>query len=139
MSDKPLQCEIVTPDRLMYEQEAEFVVVPAMDGEMGMYYMHAPTICMIDKGCVRITPADEGPTVRLAVSGGYVEIDGEHVILLVERAVNMEDVDVEEVKQTVSALEEEVASYEAGDESGFTARYNLEWNKMLLHIAESAA
>lgn len=138
MSEKPLQCEIVTPESLMYSHEAEFVVVPATGGEMGMYYMHAPTICTIDKGCVRITPADEGQEIRLAISGGYVEVDGEKLIVLADRAINMDEVDIDEVNETISKLEDEVSAYAEDDENGFAARFDLEWNKLLLHISENS-
>ncbi len=137
MSEQPLQCEIVTPERLMFSQPADFVVVPASTGEMGFYPMHAPMICTIDKGCIRVTPTGESADMRLAVIGGYVEVDGEHVTVLADRAALMDEVNIEEVNKAVGDLEQEVAGYAADDEAGFVARGNLEWNKLLQHISQA--
>ncbi len=138
MSEQPLQCEIVTPERLMFSQMADSVIVPASTGEMGFYPLHAPIICMIVKGCIRVTPAGEQSQTKLAVIGGYVEVDGEHVTVLADRAALMNEVDISEVNKTINDLEQEVSQYDENDEAGFVARSNLEWNKLLQHISQVA-
>ncbi len=138
MSEQPLQCEIVTPERLMFSQSADYVVVPATTGEIGFCIDRAPYMCTIDKGCIRITPAGESTCVKLAVCGGYVEVDGKQVTVLADRAALMSEVDVEEVNKAVSELEAQAAGFDADDENGFLVRSNLEWNKLLQHISQAS-
>ena len=67
-----LQVVIVTPERAVLDKEADFVVLPMVDGELGVMPQHAPLIGRLGKGELRIT---KGSTVdKWQVVGGFAQI-----------------------------------------------------------------
>jgi F-type H+-transporting ATPase subunit epsilon len=88
-----LTLRVVTPERPMYEGEADAVVVPAHDGEIGILPRHAPLLASLGAGELRATTA--GTVVRLYVEGGFVQVRGDRVTVLAERAARLEDLDPE--------------------------------------------
>lgn len=125
-----IQCEIVTPEKLFYSQEANFVVLPGSAGEMGVYYMHAPVVTTLGSGLVKITDEEEN-TVKIAVSGGYAEVDGQKVIVLADRAAQVSDVDANEVQAKVEALEQEISELPEDDVTLSFKKDELKWNQLL--------
>ena len=79
-----LAVALVTPEATVFEGEAESVVVPAWDGEVGILRGHAPMMALLGDGEMRITGA--GGTQRFHVSGGFVEVAGDVVSVMSERA-----------------------------------------------------
>lgn len=53
-----LQCEIVTPESKLYSDEAHFVVIPASEGEMGIFAKHEPVVTTLKSGTVRVTESE---------------------------------------------------------------------------------
>jgi F-type H+-transporting ATPase subunit epsilon len=91
MSD--LQCIIVTPERTVRDQRAEFVALPLYDGEIGIAPGHTPMIGRLGAGEMRIRTPDR--TSRFYVEGGFVEVLGDVVSVLTSRALPAEDLDAE--------------------------------------------
>src|SRR4051812_43730107 len=77
-----LRCKIVTPDKAFFEGEAEHIVVPAWDGELAIFPLHAPLIARLGHGVVRIHPAGGGAAVRLALYGGFLKVQDDDVTVL---------------------------------------------------------
>ncbi len=102
-----LLLEMVTPERLALQTRAEFVVLPAYEGEMGVLPGHAPFLVQLKAGEVRVT---EGGTVRrFAVSGGFAEVGGEKVSLFAETAELAEQIDAERARQALEKAKAEMA------------------------------
>ena len=105
----PYHCTVVSPERPLFEGSAEKLVVPGTKGQIGVLPHHAPLIAKLEPGVIRIhRPADEGGSVtKMAVSGGFVQVLGTNVMLLVNDAVTAEDVDrAATQKQLADVLEE---------------------------------
>ncbi len=134
MSDL-MHCSVVTPESSLFESEAKFVVVPAISGEMGIYAKHAPTVTTLSCGTIRIT-VEDGNEKIIAVSGGFAETDGKSVIVLADRAIDVEDVVVETVKTEFDQLETEIAAMAADDPKVAFKKCELEWRKFLLDLKE---
>ena len=83
---KGLSVALVTPEATVFEGDAEMVVVPAWDGELGILRGHAPLMALLGAGEMRITGA-EG-TRRFHVTGGFVEVAGDIVSVMSERATS---------------------------------------------------
>ena len=81
-----LRCRIVTPDRAILDAEASAVVLPASDGEMGVWPKHAALLALLGAGTLRVTTA-EGPRA-FAVREGFAEVGPDHVVVA---AVEVED------------------------------------------------
>ena len=95
-------CQFVRPDRLLFEGEVDNMVLVAESGEIGVWPLHAPEICALGNGIVRLTlPQSEGGSqVNIIVSGGYAEIGPDQVIILANHARRDDDIEPDVVQET---------------------------------------
>lgn len=131
-------CDIVTPAAKLVSSEAEMVVVPGVEGEMGFLKDHAPLVSVLADGVVRVTPLDGGDVARYALQGGYVEVGGGKVIILADRAVAVSDIDVEKVRGTLSSVEERLSSLSEADAAKTTLPADKAWCEVQLEAANAA-
>jgi F-type H+-transporting ATPase subunit epsilon len=103
-----LRLKVVTPDRTYYEGDAEAVVVPAWDGEMGILTGHAPLIARLGHGPLRVTPAGGGAPVVLAVFSGFLKVQEDDVVVLAQGAAEGAEIDAEKAKAALDAAREKV-------------------------------
>lgn len=99
MSDKHLTLELVTPEKVAWSAPADFVVLPAVNGEMGVLPGHQPFLVQLAPGEVRIT--DKGQVRRFAVSGGFAEVKDDAIALFAETAEMGESIDAERAHQAL--------------------------------------
>ena len=78
------QIDIVTPEKQILSQRAEYAEIPGKDGYMGILPGHAALLSELGDGELSYTLA--GPTSKLHVTGGYVEVRDDHVRVLADRA-----------------------------------------------------
>ncbi len=76
---------VISPERTIYEGEADLVVAPAWDGEVGILRHHAPMLALLGEGDVRIRLGTAEH--RFYVSGGFLQVAEDTVTILSERAV----------------------------------------------------
>ena len=81
-----LVCDIVTPSAKLYSDECTMVVVPGIEGSMGFLQGHVPLVSPLADGLVRVQK-EGGEAVEFECSGGYVQVTGEKVIVLADKAV----------------------------------------------------
>ena len=74
---------VVSPERVLYEQEVQGIVVPGSEGYLGVLSNHAPLISSLAPGKITITESDEKQRIA-AVSGGFIEVSGNVATLLAE-------------------------------------------------------
>ncbi len=86
-----LHCIVVTPERTLYDQPAEFVAMMLFDGEIGIASGHTPMIGRLGYGEMRIRRGNA--TDRLYVEGGFVEVLNDVVSVLTRRALPASEVD----------------------------------------------
>jgi F-type H+-transporting ATPase subunit epsilon len=79
-----LKVSVISPERTVFEGEADMVVVPAWDGEMGILRGHAPMLVLLGKGPLRIRT--KGGEQRFDVEGGFLQVVDDIVTVLSERA-----------------------------------------------------
>ena len=89
---KRLKCEIVTPEGLVLDEEAQMVVVPGEVGEIGVLPRHAPIVSHTVIGEIRVKGMD-GKMKHLAVGDGFVKMQYDRVMVLVDTAEKAEDID----------------------------------------------
>lgn len=94
-----LTCQIVRPDKLLYEGEATSVILAARAGELGIYPKHGAEISALGDGVMRIN-LPGGEQRRVVIMGGYAEIANDVLIVLATHARNIDDIDVETVRRT---------------------------------------
>ncbi|MDX1645437.1 MAG: ATP synthase F1 subunit epsilon [Thermoanaerobaculia bacterium] len=105
MSDKGLfHCTVVTPERAVLDCDAEFVALPAWDGEVGILRHRAPLMVKLGIGVLRVTTAEA--TRKMAIDGGFAEMIDNELTVLTEHAYFAADLDRQEVEQSLTeALE----------------------------------
>jgi len=86
-----LQCIVVTPERTVCDQQAEFVALTLYDGEIGIAPRHTPMIGRLGSGEMRIIR--DGLPMRYYVEGGFVEVAEDVVSVLTNRAIPAEELD----------------------------------------------
>jgi len=97
----PLQCIVVTPERAVLDETADFVALPLYDGELGVLPSRAPLIGRLGYGELRIR---RGTSVeRYFVDGGFAQVRGNVVTVLTPRAVRAEEIDANAAAQALQA------------------------------------
>jgi len=87
----PLQLEIVSPERLAYTDEVDMVVVPGIDGQLGILPHHTRLISALGIGELRIKKG--GTEQTLLISGGFVEVRPDKVVVMADLAEHSDEID----------------------------------------------
>ncbi len=102
----PLTLEIVTPEAKVYSDTIDSVVIPTVEGEIGILPGHIPLLTQVEDGELRVT---KGATTQLlVVSGGFAQIDGDRVRVLAENAINEAKIDENAVEAALKRAEEQL-------------------------------
>lgn len=97
-----LRVRIVSPDGILWEGDAAFAVLPAIDGEVGVYPGHAPLLARLGPGEARIHA--QGTVLYFAVFDGFLEVVADRVQVLVGRAETPGTIDAEAARKELEAL-----------------------------------
>ena len=90
-SGKTLQCTVVTPERAVLDQAADFVALPMYDGELGVLPGRAPLIGRLGAGELRLK---HGATSdRYFIDGGFAQVRNDQVTVLTQQAIKAEAID----------------------------------------------
>ena len=87
-----LSLKIVNPSRIMYDGEAEMVIMRTKVGDIGIMAGHQPLVTVLDYGVLKLK-ISENEEKRAAVLGGFVEVDGEGVNILTDIAEWSDEID----------------------------------------------
>jgi F-type H+-transporting ATPase subunit epsilon len=82
--ERPLRVVVISPERTIYEGEADSVIAPAWDGELGILRGHAPLMALLGSGDLRVRRGSD--TERFQVTGGFLQVVDNVVTVLSERA-----------------------------------------------------
>src|SRR5688572_12797837 len=103
-----LLCTVVTPEQTALETKAEFVALPLFDGEIGIAPDHSPLIGRLGYGEMRIKSG--GSTLTYYVDGGFVQVQGNVVAVLTNRAVPAKELDAAVAERHLGAALERSAN-----------------------------
>lgn len=95
--------EIVTPERKVYSEQVDMIVVKGVDGELGILPQHIPLVTPLKIAPVHIKQGRSD--LYIAVSGGFMEVGKDKVIILAESAELPGDIDVERAKSAKARAE----------------------------------
>ena len=129
----PLRVELVSPERIVYEGEAELVIARTTDGEIGFQPGHVPFVGNLVSSVIRIALSDGG-VQRIAVHSGFVEVSDNHVALLSDVAELAEDIDTDRAKNALDRANELLA----GDSENVVAAMALQRAEVRLLAADGA-
>lgn len=102
-----IKLDIVTAEKLVLSDEADFVVAPGSMGELGILPQHAPLLSTLEVGEVRVTKAEE--EYSFFISGGFIEILPEQITILANTAERAENIDEARANEARDRAEELMA------------------------------
>jgi F-type H+-transporting ATPase subunit epsilon len=100
-----LQVVIVTPGATAFDEQADSVILPLYDGEVGIYSGHAPMIGRLGPGEVRVQVA--GQNRRFYVDGGFVQVEADVVSVLTGKSLPAAEIDVNAAREALAKAENE--------------------------------
>jgi F-type H+-transporting ATPase subunit epsilon len=109
-----IRCEIASQDRLVYEGEADIVVLPGAEGEMGILPNHAPLLTILSMGVIKVRQGDHEEV--FTVTGGLAEIQPEIITILADAAENIEEIDIARAEAARARAEELLKDGPAAEE-----------------------
>jgi F-type H+-transporting ATPase subunit epsilon len=112
-----IRCEIVSQDRVVFSGNADMVILPGAEGEMGILPHHSPVLTVIQYGVVRVRNKDG--EAFFTVAGGFAEVQPDQVTVLADAAENVEEIDVSRAETARKRAEEILKEARPPDDDSF--------------------
>ncbi|MEO0601009.1 MAG: ATP synthase F1 subunit epsilon [Myxococcota bacterium] len=124
MATPMLQVDIVTPEASAFSGEASEVILPAWEGQLGVYPGHDSLLSLIRAGRCVVTTSQG--VHRYVVGRGFAEIGPDHVTILTDRFEKLEAVDKAKAQKELDEAEKELLECDASSERWNQAQIALE-------------
>ena len=99
-----LKLDIVTAERVVYSADVDMVIAPGVEGQLGILPHHAPLMTILQAGELVVRRGAEEDS--LAISGGFLEVRPDRVIVLADTAERAEEIDVARAEAARKRAEE---------------------------------
>lgn len=106
--------ELVSPERKLMSGPVKMVVIPGSEGDLGVLPNHSALVSSIRPGVMEIFGAD-GNKIRIFIGGGFADVTATNTTVLAEEAVNVSELNVAEIEQSIRNLTEDLGM--AADEA----------------------
>ena len=111
-----IHVEVVSAEASIFSGDAEFVVLPGVMGELGIFPKHTPLITQIKPGVVRIKVPGQAEEQVVFVQGGFLEVQPDVVTVLSDTAIRAHDLDEAKALQAKQAAEESMQNKTSKEE-----------------------
>jgi F-type H+-transporting ATPase subunit epsilon len=112
MTMATLRLEIITAERQVFSDDVNVVIAPGIEGELGILPHHAPLMTMLKPGELLIRKDSE--EMYLAVSGGFLELRPDKVIILADACERAEEIDITRAEEAKRRAEERIKTHPQG-------------------------
>lgn len=99
-----IRLDIVTAERAVYSDEVDVVIAPGIEGQLGILPHHAPLMTMLQPGELLVRKG--GEELSLAISGGFLEVRPDRIIVLADAAERAEEVDLARAEEAKRRAQE---------------------------------
>jgi len=106
-----LKLDVVTAERTVYSEDVDTVIAPGVEGQLGILPHHAPLMTILQAGELVVRRGGEEDT--LAISGGFLEVRPDRVIILADQAERAEEIDVDRAEAAKKRAEERLLEKDA--------------------------
>ncbi|MDR1745168.1 MAG: ATP synthase F1 subunit epsilon [Planctomycetota bacterium] len=103
-----LRCRVLTPERLVFDEMVQSVELNTAAGTIEVFAHHEPTIAPLEVGVMR-AKGNDGSVVELAVHGGYMDMNGQVLVILADSAEVGSEIDVERARKALERAREMLA------------------------------
>ena len=109
-----IKLDIVTAERMIYSEDVSMVVAPGVEGQLGILPHHTPLMTTLEAGELRVKKDEE--EIVLAISGGFIEVRPDRIIVLADSAERAEEIDIARAEEAKRRAEQKLAT---GQVAGF--------------------
>ena len=102
-----IRLDIVTAERAVYSEEVDMVIAPGIEGQLGILPHHTPLMTALQAGELRVKKG--GEEVSMAISGGFLEVRPDRVVVLADAAERAEEIDVARAEAAKRRAQERLA------------------------------
>ncbi len=107
-----LKLDVVSAERVVYSDDVDAVVAPGVAGQLGILPHHTPLMTTLQVG--ELLVKKDGEEFILAISGGFLEVRPDRVIVLADAAERAEDIDLDRAEEAKERAEEQLRRRTAG-------------------------
>ena len=134
MSD--IKLDVVTAERVVYSDNVDMVVAPGFEGQLGILPHHTPLMTTLLPGELRIKKG--GEEASLVISGGFLEVRPDKVVVLADTAERADEIDVERAEAARKRAQERLSQQRGLGIDGARAEASLRRSLARLRVAEMA-
>ena len=115
MAEENVGFELVSPERLLFSEDVEMVVVPGGEGDFGVLPRHTPMISTVRPGVIRVYEAG-AVKERIFVGGGFAEVTPSRCTVLADQAMPVEEIDRAGAEQQLKDAREDLDDAKTDEE-----------------------
>ena len=130
-----IRCEIVTAERIVFDDDVDMVLAPGIEGQMGILPQHAPLMTALTYGELVIRREGEEDEF-IAIGGGFMEVGPDHVIILADSAERADEIDEERAEAARLRAEETMDQQVREDVDFARAEASLRRSLIRLKVAK---
>lgn len=104
-----IRLDVVTAERVVFSEEVDVVIAPGIEGQLGILPHHTPLMTTLEVGELVIRRG--GEEISLVISGGFLEVRPDRVIVLADAAERDEEIDLARAEEAKRRAEEKLASH----------------------------
>jgi F-type H+-transporting ATPase subunit epsilon len=128
-----IRLDIVTAEQAVYSEEVEMVIAPGVEGQLGILPHHIPLMTTLQAGELRIKKG--GEEISLAISGGFLEVRPDRVVVLADAAERAEEIDVARAEAAKRRAQERLAERHVYEVDGARAEAAIRRSLARLKVA----
>lgn len=102
-----IRLDIVTAERAVYSEDVDVVIAPGIEGQLGILPHHAPLMTTLEPGELLVRKG--GEEISLAISGGFLEVRPDRIIVLADAAERSDEIDLARAEEAKRRAEEWLA------------------------------
>src|SRR4051812_12821776 len=135
MARTPFKVEVLTPEGEVFNDEVEMVSTRTSVGSIGILANHQPLLAMLNPTELRLYKS-ESEVVRYAQGEGFLQMTGDHALVLVDEVFGVDDLDAADLRDRLRRAEDEVDSSEEGSEERRVAERDRRRYEAFLKLAQ---
>ena len=128
-----IKLDIVTAERVVYSDDVDVVIAPGIEGQLGILPHHSPLMTMLQPGELIARKGSE--EFSLAVTGGFLEVRPDRVIVLADSAERAEEIDIARAEEAKKRAEQQLEEKYATETDSVRAEAALRRSLIRLRVA----
>jgi F-type H+-transporting ATPase subunit epsilon len=116
LAERTFSVSLVTPEGPAFEGEAEMLIVPGADGEIGVLARHAPLVALLNAGSTRVYRDRQSEDVlEFATGPGFFKVEQDRALALVDDAIDARHIDDDRARRQLEEAQAELEQVERGE------------------------